>query len=140
MKKKWILILPVLLYVFCLALINSSFQTLFAMQGEIGPELFEQIQKAQQIMTIGKSASLFLVLIGLVLFGYTGLKENKMKWLNVGLGVVIVEILYAILFSKLCTGMWLVYAEQYQFSKWFWIVLFVIWISFFITIKRKRTS
>ncbi|WP_286209634.1 hypothetical protein [Dubosiella newyorkensis] len=138
MKKKWIVIIPILLYVACLVCINSAFKTLFTMQGEISPEQFEQIQNTQQIMSIGKTVSLFLVLISFSLFGYFGLREGRMKWLNGGIGAVVVEVLAAVLFSKICTGSWLVYAEQFQFSRWFWIILFILWLGFFIGIKRKQ--
>lgn len=138
MKRKWIVIIPVLLYVACLVCINSAFKTLFTMQGEISPEQFEQIQNAQQIMSIGKTVSLFLVLISFSLFGYFGLKEGQIKWLNGGIGAVAVEILVAVLLSKICTGAWLVYAEQFQFSRWFWIILFILWLGFFIGIKNKQ--
>lgn len=138
MKRKWIVIIPILLYVACLVCINFAFKTLFTMQGEISPEQFEQIQNAQQIMSIGKTGSLFLVLISFSLFGYFGLKEGRMKWLNGGIGVVVVEVLVAVLFSKICTGASLVYAEQFQFSKWFWIILFILWLGFFIGIKKKQ--
>lgn len=138
MKKKWIAIVPVLLYIICLLCVNSAFKTLFAMQGEISPEQFEQIQNAQQIIEIGKTVSLFLVLISFALFGYFGLKEGRMKWLNGGIGIVVVEVLGAVLFSKICTGAWLVYAEQFQFSRWFWIILFILWLGYFIGIRRKQ--
>ena len=101
MKKKWIVIIPILLYVACLVCINSAFKTLFTMQGEISPEQFEQIQNTQQIMSIGKTVSLFLVLISFSLFGYFGLREGRMKWLNGGIGAVVVEVLAAVLFSKI---------------------------------------
>lgn len=140
MKKKWIVIIPISLYVACLVCINSAFKTLFTMQGEISPEQFEQIQNAQQIMSIGKTVSLFLVLISFSLFGYFGLKEGRMKWLNAGIGTVVIEILVAMLFSKISTGAWLVYAEQFQFSRWFWIILFILWLGFFIGIKRKQNQ
>ncbi len=126
MKKKWIVIIPILLYVACLVCINSAFKTLFTMQGEISP------------MSLGKTVSLFLVLISFSLFGYFGLREGRMKWLNGGIGAVVVEVLAAVLFSKICTGSWLVYAEQFQFSRWFWIILFILWLGFFIGIKRKQ--
>lgn len=140
MKKKWIVIIPILLYVACLVCINSAFKTLFTMQGEISPEQFEQIQNAQQIMSIGKTVSLFLVLISFSLFGYFGLREGRMKWLNGGIGAVVVEVLAAVLFSKICTGSWLVYAEQFQFSKWFWIILFIFWLGLFIGIKISAAN
>lgn len=138
MKKKWIVIIPVLLYGACLVWINSAFKTLFAMQGEISPEQFELVQNAQQIMSTGKTVSLFLVLLSFVLFGYFGLKEGRMKWLNAGIGAAVIEVLAAVLFSKISTGAWLVYAEQFQFSRWFWIVLFILWLGFFIEIKKKQ--